>query len=94
LTRRRCEALLVTAFRRPYGPIDESALIHSSASCKVSCRRIFGSSQCAELVPAPILVADPNLRCGQGGTALGTAGPWPEVVDVLLKAGAIPKATR
>jgi hypothetical protein len=38
--------------------------------------------------------ADPNLRCGQGGTALGAAGPWPEVVDALLRTGAIPKATR
>jgi len=32
--------------------------------------------------------ADPNQRCGAGGTALQMARPWPGVVEVLLRSGA------
>lgn len=32
--------------------------------------------------------ADPTLRCGAGGTTLQMAKPWPEVTEVLRKAGA------
>lgn len=33
--------------------------------------------------------ADPNIRCGSNGTALQMAKPWPEVTNVLRRAGAI-----
>ncbi len=38
--------------------------------------------------------ADPNARCGVGGTALEMAAPWVEVVEVLARAGAEPTTNR